>query len=303
MIERIKQLLELIRFSHTIFALPFAILAAVMALVQPLPNGARVTLRLQDGVGILLCMVFARSAAMAFNRLVDHRLDALNERTKTRHLPQGQLSRSTVLSFVVLNSVGFIAATLCFLPNRLPLFASVPVLLFLLGYSLAKRFTTAVHLWLGAALSLAPICVWVALRGLWPGEILQDLLPAMTLAGAVATWVAGFDIIYACQDAEFDREAQLFSVPARFGVAGALRIAAGLHLVSWGLLAILPVAAPSLGLQWIYGAAVLFIGGLLVVEHRLVRPDDLARVNLSFFHVNAVISVVLLVAGAIDCFV
>ncbi len=125
----------------------------------------------------------------------------------------------------------------------------------------------------------------------------------MTLAGAVATWVAGFDIIYACQDAEFDREAQLFSVPARFGVAGALRIAAGLHLVSWGLLAILPVAAPSLGLQWIYGAAVLFIGGLLVVEHRLVRPDDLARVNLSFFHVNAVISVVLLVAGAIDCFV
>ncbi len=303
MIERIKQLLELIRFSHTIFALPFAILAAVMALVQPLPNGARVTLRLQDGVGILLCMVFARSAAMAFNRLVDHRLDALNERTKTRHLPQGQLSRSTVLSFVVLNSVGFIAATLCFLPNRLPLFASVPVLLFLLGYSLAKRFTTAVHLWLGAALSLAPICVWVALRGLWPGEFLQDLLPAMTLAGAVATWVAGFDIIYACQDAEFDREAQLFSVPARFGVAGALRIAAGLHLVSWGLLAILPVAAPSLGLQWIYGAAVLFIGGLLVVEHRLVRPDDLARVNLSFFHVNAVISVVLLIAGAIDCFV
>lgn len=303
MIQRIVQLLELIRFSHTIFAMPFAILAAVMALVQPLPNGEHLELRIRDGIGILLCMVFARSAAMAFNRLVDHRFDALNKRTQMRHLPQGLIGRGTVIGFTLINVLGFIVATLCFLPNRLPLYGSVPILLFLLGYSYAKRFTTAVHLWLGVALSLAPICVWVALRGLWPGELLKDLSPAMVLAGAVATWVAGFDIIYACQDADFDREAKLLSVPARFGIQGALRIAAGLHLLSWLLLALLPVAGPELGLQWIYGAAVLFIGGLLVVEHRLVRPDDLARVNLSFFHVNAVISIVLLAAGAIDCFV
>ncbi len=197
----------------------------------------------------------------------------------------------------MLNAAGFIAATLCFLPNRLPFYGALPVLMFLLGYSLAKRFTTAVHLWLGIALSLAPICVWVALRGLWPSEWLHDLLPALTLAGAVATWVAGFDMIYACQDADFDRDAKLFSVPARFGIAGALRIAAALHLVSWLFLASLPLVAPTLGLQWIYGAAVLFIGGLLVIEHRLVRPDDLARVNVSFFHVNAIISIVLLAAA------
>ena len=297
---RIADWLGLIRFSHTIFALPFAALATVMAVMTPLASGGRPGIRFRDVLGILLCMVFARSAAMAFNRLVDARIDADNPRTATRHLPAGILPRSQVWGFTLLCAIGFIASTLLFLPNQLPLWLSVPVLLFLCGYSLAKRFTSAAHLWLGAALSLAPLCAWIAIRG--EASILNpaDLIAPALLAAAVAAWVTGFDIIYACQDAAYDVAVGLHSIPARFGVAGALKIAMASHGMMLLLLAALPLAAPEVGLGWPFGIALVIVGGLVLRQHLLVRPDDLERVNQAFFDTNAAISVVLLVVGTVD---
>jgi len=172
------------------------------------------------------------------------------------------------------------------------------VLVFLCGYSLAKRFTAAAHLWLGVALALSPICVWVALRGAVP---LNDLVPALLLAGGIAAWVTGFDIIYACQDAAFDKSVGLSSVPARLGIAGALRLAATSHFITVLFLVAIPLAAPQVGLGAIYWAAVAIVAGLLWYEHRLVSPDDLDRVNQAFFNVNAAISLLLLIAGGLDC--
>ncbi|WP_439620584.1 UbiA-like polyprenyltransferase [Gemmata sp.] len=279
-----RKLLELIRFSHTIFALPFALLAAALAWAEE-------PFRPADLVGILLCMVFARSAAMAFNRLADRHIDARNPRTATRHLPAGTLSAAAVWVFTLACCAGFVASTLLFAfrdpPNHWPLYLCGPVLLFLLGYSLAKRFTSLAHLWLGAALMLAPVAAWIAVKG--P----TDLTVPLILGAAVAFWVAGFDILYACQDADFDRAAGLHSVPSRFGVPTSLRVAAGCHAVMFGLLVWLGFASPHLG--WVYAGGLAAAGGLLVYEHRLVRPDDLTRVNKAFFHVNGVISVGLLV--------
>lgn len=278
----------MIRFSHTLFALPFALLAAAMAWAGQPP----IPFRGQDLAGILVCMVFARSAAMAFNRLTDRRLDALNPRTETRHLPTGVLSTGSVLLFTVVCSVGFVVGTLFFLPrNRIPLVASIPVLLFLFGYSYAKRFTLLSHFWLGAALMLAPLAAWVAIRG-------EIAWPPVLLGGAVLLWVAGFDMIYACQDVEFDRKMRLRSVPARFGVAGALRLAATCHSGMIALLLALRFVYNGFG--WIYFGGVVAIAVLLVYEHWLVRPDDLSRVNRAFFHVNAVVSLGLLGIGVVD---
>lgn len=335
MLTRIRQLLELIRFSHTLFALPFALLAALMAwrinvesnrildwmnesalrmqratplmtaehdgyglLAAPQLQTVQQPFRWQELLGILMCMVSARSAAMAFNRLADRKIDALNPRTAGRHLPAGILPMRIVTSFAAMSSAAFIASTLMFLPNRLPLFLSVPVLLFLLGYSYTKRFTALAHFWLGAALMLAPISAWIAIRG----EVVlvnpSDLLPVIVLGGAVMLWVSGFDIIYACQDADFDRSQKLHSVPARLGVAGALRLAAVCHASAVVLLLLLPTVYPFFG--WIYYTAVAAIAVLLIYEHAIVRPGDLARINTAFFNVNAIISLGLLVVGAID---
>lgn len=296
-VRRFVMLLGLIRFSHTIFALPFAALATVMAITTPL-EGGEVVVGGRQVLAILLCMVFARSVAMAFNRLVDQRFDAANPRTAGRHLPAGLLRRGEVWAFTLLCVAGFIGSTLLFLPNRLPLWGSVPVLAFLCGYSLAKRFTSAAHLWLGVALALSPICVWLALRG-WLS--VGDLVPALLLAGGIAAWVTGFDIIYACQDVAFDKAVGLNSVPARLGVLGALRLAAASHFITVLFLVAIPFAAPQVGLGAIYLAAVAVVAGLLWYEHRLVSPDDLDRVNQAFFHVNAAISLLLLVAGGLDC--
>jgi 4-hydroxybenzoate polyprenyltransferase len=303
LLERAGVMLELVRFSHTIFALPFALLAMLMAYRVPLPDGAPPAFRVRDLLGVLLCMVFARTAAMAFNRLVDQKLDAANPRTSGRHLPAGLVGRGEVVALTLLSGAGFVVSTLLFWPNWLPLAAAVPVLLFLLGYSLAKRFTAAAHLWLGVALSLAPICAWVAVRGEAVWQAPADVVPAVVLAVAVALWVSGFDVIYACQDAQFDRRSGLHSIPARLGVSGALHAAAALHAGTVIVLAVLPLLAPRLGLGLLYGVAVLGIAGLLWYEHRLVRPDDLQRVGIAFFHVNAIISVVLLLAGGIDCWI
>jgi 4-hydroxybenzoate polyprenyltransferase len=195
-----------------------------------------------------------------------------------------------VAIFTTLSSLAFIASTLLFWPNRWPLYLSVPVLLWLLGYSYSKRFTSLAHFWLGLSLSLAPIAAWIALRG--------DLRwPPIFLAEAVLLWVAGFDIIYACQDVDFDKQAGLRSIPRRFGVRKALYIAAACHALMIVPLFILGIIYP---LGFVYFAGVAAVAVLLIYEHSLVRPDDLSRVNLAFFQVNIVISIGLLVVGVID---
>lgn len=300
MLATIRHFLSLVRFSHTLFALPFALLATLMAWHAQARDISSIhwVVSWQELLGILFCMVFARSAAMAFNRLADRRLDAANPRTASRHLPAGILSGAQVSAFAALCAAGFIASTLLFLPNRLPLYLSAPVLMFLLGYSYAKRFTALAHFWLGAALAMSPVAAWIAIRGEQVMVEPLDLLPPLTLGAAVWAWVAGFDIIYACQDVDYDRAARLHSVPVRLGVARALRLAAVCHGATVLLLALLPLAYPPFG--GIYYAGVAAVAALLVYEHALVRPDDLARVNTAFFHVNAVISLGLLAVGAVD---
>jgi 4-hydroxybenzoate polyprenyltransferase len=288
----LRRLLEMIRFSHTLFALPFALLAAAMAWAANRRAVPPEPFRWQELAGILLCMVFARSAAMAFNRVADRHIDALNPRTRMRHLPAGLLSTGGVIGFTVVCGLGFVASTLLFLPrNPIPLMASVPVLAFLLGYSYAKRFTALSHFWLGAALMLAPVAAWVAIRA-------ELAWAPVVLGGAVMFWVAGFDMIYACQDYEFDVEMRLRSVPARWGVASALRWAAICHFVAVVLLLSLPWVYDGFGV--IYASGVVLIAGLLIYEHWLVKPGDLSRVNQAFFHVNAVVSLGLLAIGLAD---
>jgi 4-hydroxybenzoate polyprenyltransferase len=281
MLTATRRLLELVRFSHTLFALPFALLSAALAWHR------EQVFRVVDLVGILLCMVFARSAAMAFNRLADRRIDALNPRTAGRHLPAGTLSVAAVVAFTVVCSAGFVASTLLFLlrepPNYWPLYLSGPVLAFICLYSLTKRFTALAHFWLGASLMLAPLSAWIAIRGL------QDLTTPLLIGGAVFFWVAGFDILYACQDAEFDRRARLRSVPAVLGVSASLRVALACHSIMLVLLGVLYVVTPEFGTVFLIG--LIAVAVLLTYEHWLVRPDDLTRVNRAFFQVNAVVSV------------
>lgn len=345
--RRVTMFLELIRFSHTIFALPFALLSAVMAwgvrhqarellvwtnslatsmktavpflghgtelpaddhlaqlgfirLGVGIPNFSGVTewFRWQEVVGVLLCMIFARSAAMAFNRVVDAKFDAENPRTVRRHIPAGLLSRGSVILFTIVCAAGFIASTLLFLPNRWPLYLSVPFLAFICAYSLMKRFTSLAHFWLGASLMLAPVAAWIAILGDFAFKMPW---PPLLLGGAVLLWVAGFDIIYATQDFEVDRKLKLRSVPARFGVAGALRIAALCHLGTIVLLFAVPSVFSGFGWPWYAGVAA--VAALLVYEHSIVKPDDLTRVNDAFFNVNAVISMGLLAVGTVDLLV
>lgn len=256
MFDKLRQLLEMIHFSHTLFALPFGLLSAAMAWSVNARSDPPVPLLWQQLVGILVCMVFARSAAMAFNRLADRKFDALNPRTAGRHLPSGQLSVGSVAVFTALCSLGFICGTLLFLPGN----------------------------WI-------PLAAWVAIRA-------EIAWPPVILGAAVMLWVAGFDIIYACQDTDFDRKMRLKSVPTRFGVAQALKIAAACHVGMIGLLLSLPLVFMQFGKIYLIGMACM--AGLLVYEHRLVHPNDLSRVNRAFFHVNAVISLGLLLVGLID---
>jgi 4-hydroxybenzoate polyprenyltransferase len=281
-----REYLDLVKFQHTLFALPFALLGAVLAAFSP--DGWRG--RVQDWIGILLCMATARSAAMAFNRLVDRDYDALNPRTSGRHLPTGRLSVRSVAVFTGLCSLAFVASTLLFLPNRWPLLLSIPVLSWLLGYSYSKRFTTLAHFWLGASLSLAPVAAWIALRG-------AIAWPPLLLALAVLCWVSGFDIIYACQDTAFDNQAGLKSLPSLLGVPAALRAASLCHAA---------MVLSLVGLELTYPLGKIFLVGiagvavLLCYEHALVSPDDLSRVNVAFFHVNVIISAGLLVFALAD---
>lgn len=282
----LRAYLEMIRFSHTLFALPFALASA--ALVWRVER-----FRWLDLVGILVCMVCARTAAMAFNRLADRRIDAANPRTAMRHIPAGRLSVAAVWTFTILASVLFVAANLLFVAsnnNWLPLWLAVPVLLFLCGYSFTKRFTALCHVWLGLSLMLAPIAVWIAVKG-------TVELPPVLLGLAVLCWVTGFDILYACQDVEFDRQSGLHSIPAKVGVPAALKIAMVSHALMLVWLVLLWYLAP-LGTVWLVG--VILVTALLAYEHSLVRPDDLSRVNLAFFYVNIVISLGLFALVLVD---
>src|SRR3954454_20800332 len=248
MLKTVRRFLELIRFSHTLFALPFALMSALLAWHD------KGSFQIVELAGILACMVFARSAAMAFNRLVDRDIDALNPRTRSRHLPAGLLSVPAVAFFTLFCAVGFLASTALFLfaepSNSWPLYLGMPVLGFVCAYSVTKRFTALAHFWLGASLFLAPVAAWIAIRGLDGGELKMPLV----LGAAVLCWVAGFDILYACQDEEFDRRARLHSIPAALGVRASLRVALACHLVMLVLLAALyGVASPPLGGLYLAG--------------------------------------------------
>ncbi len=280
-----------IKIAHTVFALPFALLSTFLAAYDP----PRRWPRLGQVLLILACMFTARTIAMAVNRLLDARLDALNPRTARRAIPSGALSRSSYRLVVALCAVGFITACAGFYAlyrNPWPLLLSAPVLAFLGAYPLLKRFTPLCHYYLGAALALAPVCAWLAIRSSLEA-------PPLLMAAAVLCWTAGFDIIYACQDYASDVECGVFSVPAKLGIGRALWVSRLTHLASAVLLiALARSASPPLGTLYLIGVAVAI--GLLVIEHSLVHPDDLSKVGLAFFTVNGIISVLLGTLGIID---
>jgi len=278
--ERLRIVLEMIKFEHTLFALPFAATGMLLA-ADGLPS-VRVC------IGVLVAMVGARSAAMAFNRLVDREVDARNPRTSTRALPAGLLDIGFVRLFVVASSVLFVGAA-AFL-NTTALLLSPIALLVIFGYSYAKRFTAWCHAWLGVALSIAPMGAWVAVRGRLDWE-------PVWLCVAVLVWLIGFDIIYALQDEEFDRSQGLHSLPARYGAQGALWISRLSHAV---------MVLALFGLGWVaglgkaYGVGLGFVALLLCWEHLQVRHNDLRRINLAFFHANVLVSTVLMIAVGAD---
>jgi 4-hydroxybenzoate polyprenyltransferase len=273
---------EMIRFSHTIFALPFALASMLLA-----ASGRG--LRASQLLWILAAMVGARTAAMAFNRLADHDLDAENARTRGRALPQGKLTRAQVWAAVVIGSALLVIAAYALNPLC---FALSPVaLVVVLGYSYTKRFTALTHLVLGLCLAIAPVGAWLAIRGRFDA-------PPLLLALGVLFWVAGFDIIYACQDVDFDRGHGVRSIPARLGVAGALRVSRAMHVASWLVVASVGVL---LRLGVVYWATMLVVGALFVRQHWIVRGGRLERADLAFFTMNGWLSIVYLagVAGAL----
>ncbi len=274
--KRFVLTLEMIKFEHSIFALPFAGVGALLAVRDA---GYRVAGLTAKMAWIAVAMVAARSAAMAFNRLLDADVDARNPRTRSRHLPSGMLSKPFAWAFLAGATLVFLAAARMLSPLCLALAPAALVVLW--GYSFTKRFTTFSHLVLGLALGIAPAAAWIALRGSLDWRILP-------LAAAVALWTAGFDIIYACQDYEFDIAEGLFSYPRRFGVAGALRIARGFHFL---MLVCLLGLVYTFRLGPISLAGVAAVAALLAYEHSLVKPHDLSRVNAAFFTVNGYVSV------------
>ena len=268
---------SLIRFTHTVFALPFAL--ASVALAWP---SHPVTLR--SFLWILIAMVSARSAAMAFNRLADRKFDALNPRTQQWELPRGTIKVWEAVLLTVMSSVVFVYAA--YQLNFVCFVLSPVALAVVFFYSLTKRFTWASHLFLGLALSLAPMGAWLAVSGA-PSD-LWELATPFFLGLAVLFWLAGFDVIYSLQDHEFDQQHGLFSMPVRFGVAGALRLSAFFHLLTVFFLAAVGLSARLGIIYWLGCVATALI---LFWEHRIVKPDDLSRINKAFFDLNAYVSI------------
>ena len=285
--KRLLLTLEMIKFEHSIFALPFAMTGALLAFREGTYASAEIAAKL---LWIVVAMVAARSAAMAFNRLVDSAIDGRNPRTRSRHLPAGLLSHAFGWGFVVVTSLIFVFAAgqlnqLCF---RL----APAALAILFIYSFTKRFTSLSHLVLGFCLGIAPAAAWIAVRGSLDPRILW-------LTAAVTCWTAGFDIIYSCQDYEFDTAEGLWSVPRVMGIAGALGLARLLHVAMVGCLVALIL---SLGMGLLAFAGVVAVLALLVYEHSLVKPNDLSRVNAAFFTMNGYVSVLFFVFWAADIF-
>jgi 4-hydroxybenzoate polyprenyltransferase len=278
----LRSTLSMIKFQHTVFALPFAFTGAIMA--------GMTALSWRAGLGILGAMVGARSAAMVMNRIADVRFDARNPRTAARPLVTGELSTGFAWIFMMAAIALFFASAASL--NRLALLLAAPALLLVLSYSYAKRVTWLTHWHLGASLGLAPLGAWIAVRG-------SVESPAFVLAAAVAFWVAGFDIIYACQDVAVDARERLHSVPLRFGIRGALRISSAMHVLTVILLLSLAALLP---LGWFYLSGVAVTAALLWYEHRLVHPRDLSRVNQAFFTLNGWVSFLILAATCLDRF-
>jgi 4-hydroxybenzoate polyprenyltransferase len=276
-LKSIRAFLELIKFEHTIFALPFAYLGMVLA-AQGLPTW-------HDFVWITLAMVSARTLAMGANRLADRDLDARNPRTANRPLVVGQVSVATTWWGLGVSTA--VLALAAYMLGPLPFRLLPGALVFLVGYPFAKRFTSLSHVILGLTDGLAPVGAWAAIRG---SLFTPEDLPAWILLGIVTFWIGGFDLIYACQDVEFDRRERLHAVPARYGIHTALRLSAACHVLT-GLLLIALGWSLSLGLPYWLGAAATL--ALLAYEHVLVTPDDLSRLNFAFFNLNSVISITL----------
>lgn len=284
-LKKVRLTLDMIRFEHSVFALPFALTAALLAMREHRVPGADMGWKL---LWIIVAMVGARSAAMTFNRIADTAIDAANPRTRTRHLPQGALSRAFAWGFLIASVAVFLAAAAML--NRVCLQLAPLALGVVLLYSYTKRFTSWCHVVLGFALGIAPAAAWIAVAGSLDGRILW-------LTAAVTLWTAGFDIIYACQDYEFDGTAGLFSLPRRLGIAGALWISRLFHAAMIGCLLALYM---SFQLSWPALAGIGVVALLLLYEHSLVKANDLSRVDAAFFTVNGYVSVLFFLFWAAD---
>ena len=282
MFTKLFIILSDIKIAHTVFALPFALMSAFLA-AGGIPE-------MEKLVWIVVCMVGARSAAMAFNRIVDEKYDAMNPRTCDRAIPSGQVSVSSYWAFLLLSSVLFIFSA--WMLNNMAFYLSPIALIVVFFYSLTKRFTAFSHFWLGLAISIAPVGAWIAIRE-------EISLISLLLGGAVIFWLIGFDILYSCMDVEADCANRLHSIPQRFGVEKALKLALASHVLM--MLFLLLLLEPSVLLGPLYLAGVLLVACLLAYEHSLVKKDDLSKVNMAFFNVNGVISIGLMVFVIVDC--
>ena len=274
--NKLKTTLEMIKFEHTLFALPFAFLGAILA-ADGLPGVWQI-------LWITVAMFGARSAAMTFNRIIDRKYDAENPRTASREIPSGKLSINFAWAFFIVSVALFEFAAYSL--NWLTFVLSPVALISILGYSYAKRFTSFAHLILGWSLAISPTAAWIAVRG-----AIDDEIPLL-LSLLVMMWTAGFDVLYACQDYEFDKRAGLRSIPARFGIANSLKIARLFHVQAFIVLLILYFAT---GLGWLALIGVALVGALMIYQHTLVKPNDLSRMNHAFFTTNAFVSVILFI--------
>ena len=280
LLRKLHITLDMIKFEHTIFALPFAFIGALLAR-KGLPT-------LWQIGWIVAAMVGARSAAMAFNRIADAHYDKLNPRTSGRALPRGTLSVQFAVIFTIAMSGLFIFSA--WELNSLCFYLSFPTLVILLSYSYTKRFTSLSHLVLGFSVGCAPLAAWLAIRG-------QFAWPPVLLSASVMFWVAGFDLIYALQDVEFDRTAKLFSLPSKWGIGPALRISTLFHSAT---IILLGATAFLSGLGWMAFAGIAIVAGILYWEHQIVTPQDLSRINVAFFNLNGYVSILLLLTFAGD---
>ena len=271
-----------IKIQHTVFALPFAVMSAFLA-AEGFPETEKL-------VWIIVCMVGARSAAMAFNRIVDARFDKENPRTQDRALPSGKINAGNYAVFLIASSALFVFAA--WMLNSLAFYLSPVALAIVFFYSLTKRFTAFSHFWLGLAISIAPVGAWVAIR-----EVIS--FTSLLLGAAVICWLIGFDILYACLDIEADRANRLHSIPERFGIETALKMAFASHAVM--VVFLLVLLEPTVLLGWVYLAGVALVAGLLAYEHSLIKKDDLSKVNMAFFNVNGIISIGLMAFVIVDC--